>query len=210
MDAIISAMTTGVNMVLSELELRSRSGETLFAPMGEEAFRAFYERTARPVWAYLRRITGDEHLADDFLQEAYYRFFRSTTVHESESHRRNYLYRIATNLVRDHARRHRHGYDVPLPEPDDPHEPRDETQGPHHLDGRMDLGRAMNQMEPLQRQILWLAYAQGSSHEEIAGVVGVTRGNVKSLLYRARRKLALLLGGTIARGDREIAGGDRE
>ena len=37
----------------------------------EEAFRAFYDRTARGLWAYLSRITGDRQLAEDLLQEAY-------------------------------------------------------------------------------------------------------------------------------------------
>ena len=67
--------------------------------MTEEAFRAFYEQTARPVWAYLARITGDARLADDLLQEAYYRFLRTRADFESDDHRRNYLFRIATNLV---------------------------------------------------------------------------------------------------------------
>ncbi|HEV2720669.1 MAG TPA: RNA polymerase sigma factor, partial [Thermoanaerobaculia bacterium] len=74
-------------------------------PMDEEAFRAFYERTARQVWAYLVRITGDAQLADDLLQEAYYRFIRARATYEDESHRRNSLFRIATNLARDSGRR---------------------------------------------------------------------------------------------------------
>src|SRR5689334_8756574 len=73
--------------------------------MTEEAFRTFYELTSRPVWVYLARITGDRRLADDLLQEAYYRFLRTTTTFESDEHRRNYLFRIATNLAHDHRRR---------------------------------------------------------------------------------------------------------
>src|SRR6185295_12135790 len=75
--------------------------------MTEEAFRSFYELTSRPVWLYLARITGDRRLADDLLQEAYYRFLRTTTRFESDEHRRNYLFRIATNLAHDNRRKSR-------------------------------------------------------------------------------------------------------
>src|SRR5579863_1307725 len=73
--------------------------------MDEDAFRAFYDRNARGVWAYLARLTGDRQMADDLLQEAFYRFLRADATHESEAHRRNSLYRIATNLARDARRR---------------------------------------------------------------------------------------------------------
>src|SRR5687768_7812765 len=73
--------------------------------MTEDAFRTFYELTARPVRVYLSRLTRDERLADDLLQETYYRFLRSNATFASEEHRRNYLFRIATNLVHDQRRR---------------------------------------------------------------------------------------------------------
>src|SRR6476659_1136322 len=86
-------------------------------PMDEEAFRAFYERNARGLWAYLARVTGDRELADDLLQETFYRFVRAGACHESESHRRGSLFQIATNLARDSGRRTRQrGDHVPLEE----------------------------------------------------------------------------------------------
>ena len=62
-----------------------------------------------------------------------------------------------------------------------------------------DLGRAMAQLRPREREMLWLAYAQGSNHRDIAGTLGVKAESVRLLLFRARRKLARLL-----RSDRRL------
>src|ERR1051325_4359582 len=86
------------------LELRVGDADIVLQ-MDEETFRAFYDRTARPLWAYLSRITGDRQQADDLLQDSYYRFLRAGASDENEAHRRNSLFRIATNLARDAHRR---------------------------------------------------------------------------------------------------------
>ena len=166
----------------------SRDAAGTLAAMGEDEFRAFYERTARPLWSYLSRITGDGHQADDLLQEAYYRFYRAAARHESEAHRRNSLFHIATNLARDAARRGSRHQDVPLDE-ELPlgHVPQ------HQTAARTDLARAMKQLPPVQREMLWLAYAQGASHEEIAEILGLRSVSIRTMLLRARRKLAELL-----------------
>jgi RNA polymerase sigma-70 factor (ECF subfamily) len=51
----------------------------------------------------------------------------------------------------------------------------------------------MNRLRPRERALLWLAYAQGHAHTEIADTLGVKTGSVKLMLFRARRKLATLL-----------------
>ena len=68
--------------------LQTAEAEETFQ-MDEEAFRAFYERTARSIWAYLHRLSGDAQLADDLLQDTYYRFLRASRTYETEAHRRN-------------------------------------------------------------------------------------------------------------------------
>jgi RNA polymerase sigma-70 factor (ECF subfamily) len=180
----------------------TRERESAVSLMQEDDFRAFYDRTARPLWVYLSRISGDRQQADDLLQEAYYRFYRAGTQYESESHRRNSLFRIATNLVRDAARRakHRSGA-VPLDEEIESHQrPVHPAALPEQQAAmRTDLQRALEQLDPLQREMLWLAYAQGASHEEIAGIVGVRAVSIRTMLLRARRKLAGLLDGVAAK-----------
>jgi RNA polymerase sigma-70 factor (ECF subfamily) len=160
--------------------------------MDEDAFRAFYERTSRGVWAYLARVTGDRQIADDLLQETFYRFLRAAASHQSEAHRRHSLYRIATNLARDARRRNllrnlrgSTGDDVESLA----------AAGNHAGDAerRTDFARAMSRLKPRERAMLWLAYGEGASHREIADALGLRPGSLKPLLFRARKKMAALL-----------------
>jgi RNA polymerase sigma-70 factor (ECF subfamily) len=159
--------------------------------MTEDAFRTFYELTARPVRVYLARMTGDDRLAEDLLQETYYRFLRSSTTFESDDHRRHYLFRIATNLIHDHRRRP--GIELPAL--------KEVEAGAAHVDShladriasRIDVSRAMARLKPRERSLLWLAYALGWSHEEIAASLGVKTASLKAMLSRARHRLALSL-----------------
>jgi RNA polymerase sigma-70 factor (ECF subfamily) len=174
-------------IVNREITLLGRAGdeatEASSSLMDEQTFRAFYERTSRALWVYLSRITGEPQAVEDLLQETYYRFYRAGSDYESESHRRNSLFRIATNLARDVHRR-RHG--VVTTELQEFHLVTPERRA----EERTDLERGLAQLSPKQREMLWLAYAYGSSHDEIAEVVGVAPGSVKGLLRRARMKLA--------------------
>lgn len=179
------------DMTVSDVERLASvaDAETTFV-MTEEAFRAFYDRTARSVWGYLARLTGDPSVADDLLQETFYRFLRADATHENEAHRRNTLFKIATNLARDAHRRRRV---LPFFVPELPDVPsREDAAG--QFERTTDVTRALKSLKPRERAMLWLAYAEGSSHQEIAGVLGVKPGSVKLLLFRARRRLAGLLG----------------
>jgi RNA polymerase sigma-70 factor (ECF subfamily) len=159
--------------------------------MDEEMFRGFYSRTSGMLWAYVARATGDPAAADDLLQEAYYRILKTRTVFESDDHRRNYLFRIATNLIRDRYRRPRID-NAQLPENGEGDIPAGGDLA-RQTQQRTDLRRAMAQLSQRERQLVWLAYGQGSTHQEIAGALGLKTGSIKPLLFRARRKLAKIL-----------------
>ena len=161
--------------------------------MDEDTFRAFYDRTARGVWAYLARVTGDRQLADDLLQETFYRFLRAAATHENEPHRRNSLYRIATNLARDARRRNLIRPLLGVDASDIERVPASDQTA--ESERATDVTQAMSRLKPREREILWLAYAEGASHREIADVLGLSPASMKVMLFRARRKLASLLGG---------------
>lgn len=190
-------MASFKDMTFSDVDaLDTQAGEADVAfEMDEEAFRAFYDRTARALWLYLSRMTGDAPQADDLLQETYYRFLRSKAAYDGESHRRAYLFRIATNLVRDRHRRAKAFHLIQLPQSD--HVTlRSKGRDPAEASAiRTDLQRAMARLRPRDRALLWLAYAQGHAHVEIAETLGVKPGSIKLLLFRARRRLAALLRG---------------
>lgn len=161
--------------------------------MDEETFRGFYERTARGLWAYLARVTGDRTLADDLLQETFYRFLRAAATHESETHRRNSVYRIATNLARDARRRSLAR--APLIVAGCGIEGIAAHDQVAASERNADLARALSNLKPRERAMLWLAYAEGASHQEIAGVLGLRPASLRTLLFRVRKKMAGLLGG---------------
>lgn len=181
-------------MELERLDGHAAEADIAFE-MDEDTFRAFYDRTARMLWAYLSRMTGSRQLADDLLQETYYRFLRARVTHESEAHRRHYLFRIATNLVRDARRR-----DLASPATLVSHEDGGELPGDATLaartESRADVRSAMARLKPRERELLWLAYAEGSSHREISETLGLKTGSIKPLLFRARQRLAALLRGS--------------
>jgi RNA polymerase sigma-70 factor (ECF subfamily) len=161
-------------------------------PMDAEAFAGFYQRTARPLWAYLARTSANPALAEDLMQESFVRFLSADRLVEvmtaGEVAARSYLFRIATNLLRDHWRR-------PGPEPLDeaPEAFFADSSAAQASDSHLLLGPALAQLRPRDRQLLWLAYAEGYSHREIAAITGLVSASIRLLLFRARRKILRIL-----------------
>lgn len=156
-------------------------------PMDEARFEMFYRRTAGRLWSYLHRLTGDGATADDLLQKAFFRLLRSNPAVASEEHLRRWLFRTATNLAFDHFRETRREKRF--------QEPRAEAavaREPHEV-LRHDMMKSFGELKPQERALLWLAHVEGADHEDIGQALGVKRGSVKVLLFRARKRLADIL-----------------
>lgn len=152
--------------------------------MDEPEFEAFYRATSDRLRTYLYRICGDRRLAEDLAQEAYYRFLRSGFSSPEGEENARYLFKIGGNLLKDHWAGAKKIAAIPTPGP--------ETAAPAD---RLDLHNALGALKQPERQMLWLAYAEGYSHSEIAGVLGVKPASVKVLLFRAKARLLRLLQG---------------
>jgi len=164
------------------------AAQNVAQPMDSEAFAAFYQRSAHALWAYLARVCGNPALADDLMQEAYLRFLGASHLPDGDVACRRYLFRIATNLLHDHWRR---PHTTSLEEiPDTLFAVGD---GSAASDAQVMLGPALARMRPRDRQLLWLAYAEDYSHNEIAEITGFKSTSIRLLLFRARRKVARLL-----------------
>jgi RNA polymerase sigma-70 factor (ECF subfamily) len=150
--------------------------------MDEESFHAFYEQTARNLRGYLRSMLIDPTMTDDLLQESYFRLLNANLPASTEpAHRKNYLYRIATNLVYDHRRSRKLDE---LPE--------DLIAAPTPA-ATQDIAQAFGRLKPKDRDILWMAYVECFSHKEIAEVLRLGAASIRPTLARARARFADIL-----------------
>jgi len=153
-------------------------------------FNDLYRAHARPLWAYLFRLTGNAADADDLLQEACCRLLATPLATRDDGQLRSYLFRVATNAATDLWRRGGRGTrrTEPLTEAA-------AVTGGHAADAALkrDMAQTFRDLKPQERTLLWLAHVEGSEHREIAEALGLAPGSVPVLLFRARRKLAGLL-----------------
>lgn len=152
--------------------------------MDPEGFRRWYDTVARDLHRYVARICDRPEEADDVFQEAFTRLLASDFATDDPVERRRYLFRIATNLVRDRRRwawkRRRRA----MPEGG-------ETSPEGSYADRLDARRALARLSPRSRALLWLAYANGFRQREIAEIVGIAPASVRVLLARARKRFLL-------------------
>ena len=166
----------------------SRIASDAALPMDEAAFHVFYRETAPMLRSYIRRVSGDAALADDILQDTFYRFLRADLPALDKFQMKAYLYRTASNVLSDHWRRVKRERRWSLERFFGGGEATEERG--REVDGQGDAMRLFARLKPQEQTLLWLAYVEGFDHREIAAALQLGEKSVRVLLFRARQKLA--------------------
>lgn len=163
------------------------SDEQLLAALraGElDAFDRLYDRYERRLYGYIRRILGDPARAEDLLQEVFMKVLKDQTFDPERGRFSAWLFKVARNAclmeLRRTKRRHAAYERVPDPSPAPGIEER--------LDPSRRVERALAGLTEPQRQLLLLKQVGQLTYREIATVIGVAEGTVKSRLHEATRQ----------------------
>ncbi len=175
---------------------RFRAGETA-------AFAALVKRYERELYGYLRRYLGDGSLAEDVFQNTFLQVYLKNGQYEAGRRVRPWLYTIATHQAVDAMRRtgRRQAVSLELARETTPDGEADSLAA--SLEGRdpcpFEAAAGQEQAERVRaavarlpdflRQVLLLAYYQGLKYREVAEVMDIPVGTVKSRLHAALGKL---------------------
>jgi RNA polymerase sigma-70 factor (ECF subfamily) len=187
-------------------ELTTCSDEDLltrFRRGQREAFGALVRRYERELYGYLRRYLGDGNLADDVFQNTFLQLYTKCGQYEPGRPVRPWLYTIATHQAIDALRRNGRHPILSLDQQREELVNGDiqslvsmlETRGPGPLEATLSEERrqvvraSVDNLPEFLRQVVILAYYQGLKYREIADIVGIPVGTVKSRLHAALVKL---------------------
>lgn len=155
---------------------------------------------------FVRRLTNDPFSEDDILQEVFLSFFQNLHKIDPVENLRPYIFRIARNRCYDQYRRNSRYETLSLD--DEPVQVRvsfteaDRTPRPddvtHWMLLHLEVREAIDRLPETQRQTLILFSEEGMSYAEIAEIMEVSAGTVKSRLYYAKKNLRGLLRPEIA------------
>jgi len=158
-----------------------------------DAFRALYEKYKDRVFASAYRILGEHHAASDLAQEIFLKLHGELESFKFESKFSTWLFRVAVNHAINkanegarHARIHEKIQREGRGDPGGTREGRPLDEQIH---------RALQRLSPKLRAIVSLRYLDGLSYEEIAEVLEISMGTVKSRLFLAHETLRPLLKG---------------
>jgi RNA polymerase sigma-70 factor, ECF subfamily len=175
----------------SDAELLARVGRR-----DREAFEILYIRYVRPVFGLALRRLGDRGHAEDAVQEAFAAIWRSASTYRPERGAAGgWLYTVARNAIVDRLRRNGPTVDAELPELAST-EP-DPAQRTEDSDVAWRVHRALEELQPREREVIELAYWSGMSQSEVAQYLHLPLGTVKTRTRSALARLASMLEGEL-------------
>jgi RNA polymerase sigma-70 factor, ECF subfamily len=161
-----------------------------------EAFGRLVAAHQDRLWAVALRTLGDREEAADALQDALLSAYRAAASYRGDARVTTWLHRIVVNACLDRVRRRQARPTVPLPGPDgdggqEPAAPRDAIA---ERETALEIEAALAALPVDQRTALVLVDVHGLPVDEVAAVLGVPTGTVKSRCSRGRARLAVALG----------------
>ena len=180
-----------------ELELIHKAAEG-----DAHAFEALLLAYQKQVYNLALRMTGNPDDAMDLSQEAFIKAWRGLSSYRFDSAFSTWLYRLTSNVCIDFLRKQKKQKTVPLQYMDEASEERELSipdpglSTEEQVMAQMEHGRvaaAMEQLEPEYREALTLRVVNGLSYTEIAAILNIKEGTVKSRIARAREKMRLIM-----------------
>jgi len=191
----------------TELVARFQAGD-------RAAFNEITQRYQHKIYGLCLRWLGHEQIAAEVAQDVFVSAFRAMNRFRGDSKLSTWLYRIAINHCKNRRlyqrRRHTHRHeslDKPIGDEEDGRRRELPSDGPlpdagmHRTEAQELLQAALSQLDEEQRFIIVLRDIEDRTYEEIAELLGLPRGTVKSRLHRARNQLAKLLSRVITAED---------
>ncbi|MEU3899502.1 sigma-70 family RNA polymerase sigma factor [Streptomyces sp. NPDC045251] len=159
----------------------------------QAALRALYERHAAAMLRLIRRLTSDRSVAEEILQETWLAVWRSAAGFRGESSVRGWLLGVARRQAHNHLRRSRpqladlaEAQDVPDPAPSVEDQVVREAE-------RAELLAAVRTLPGHLREVLALVLVEELAYPEVATVLAIPVGTVKSRMSHARKRLSGML-----------------
>ncbi len=146
---------------------------------------------------FAQRLTGDEHIAEDVVQESLCIVLRRWRGYRGDASFSTWLLTIVVNVDRDRRRRQRIAWPMPaedVPSPDA--EPIDRAMADEQ---HAKLRAAIDGLPDRQREVALLSLGEGLAASEVAQVLGTTEANVHTCLHLARKRIARAIGFDYAR-----------
>ena len=172
------SMETGAAVSESELVREAQAGS-------DDAFERLYRKHGRRIYALCLRMVSDPDRAEELMQDAFVRAWNTIGSFQHRSAFGTWLHRLSVNVVLSDMRTQKRRASRELL-PGELDEFERETKGAMP-ETRMDLERAIAALPSGAREVLVLHDIEGYRYREIADLIGVAEGTVKSQLSRARR-----------------------